>query len=104
MNIIHGRTLSVPRFINLEMLAKISVLVDYYASVERVETFYTIWIDKLRDHVSKKYLRDALLWIWISWVFHWPLEFQVATRVTVQCSKGLMQTMLTPIPERIVGM
>lgn len=30
MNLIHGRTTKIPRSISLEMLAKMSVLVDYY--------------------------------------------------------------------------
>jgi hypothetical protein len=42
LNIIHGRTRAVPRHINLEMLAKIAVMVDYYGCLEAVEHFVEV--------------------------------------------------------------
>lgn len=39
MQIVNGRTRSVPGEVNLEMLAEIAVLVDYFDCLEAVEVF-----------------------------------------------------------------
>jgi hypothetical protein len=66
MNIIHGRVRSVPRSIELEMLAKIAVLVDYYDCHEVVELISECWIQKLSCNLPKEYCRDLILWLTVS--------------------------------------
>jgi hypothetical protein len=103
MDVIHGRTRKVPRIIDLELLAKIAVLVDYYElSLEVIEIFSTMWIENLRSTMPEICSRDLMLWVCISWVFKQPDIFQEATKVAVMYSTGPVQTMKLPIPERIV--
>ena len=61
MDIIHGRTRRVPKTIDLDTLAKISVLVDCYDCVEVVEMVSDIWIKELEQSVPKTYCREAVL-------------------------------------------
>ncbi|KAK1991092.1 hypothetical protein LX36DRAFT_694949 [Colletotrichum falcatum] len=60
MRVIHGQTRSVPRQIDLEILAKIAVLVDYYDSLEVVEVFASIWIGVLKNKLPTQYGRDMI--------------------------------------------
>jgi hypothetical protein len=103
MDIIHGRTRKVPRVVDLEMLAKIAVLVDFYQCLEVVEIWSTMWIDKLESSVPKIYSRDLVLWLCVSWVFQEPQVFYRVTRVATMQSTGPVQTLKLPIPERIIG-
>jgi hypothetical protein len=102
MNIIHGRTKSVPRHIALEMLAKMAVLVDYYECLEVVEVFSDMWIAHLKEELPKTYSRDVVLWICISSVFRQPEEFRAATSLALKYSRGPVQTMNLPISENII--
>lgn len=103
MNIIHGRVRSVPRSISLDILAQIAVLVDYYDCHEVVELFSECWIRDLSHNLPDEYGRDLILWIAISWVFSQETLFEAMTEVAVKKSKGPLQTLGLPIPQRIVG-
>jgi hypothetical protein len=102
MNIIHGRTRKIPRWVSLETLAKIAVLVDYYECLEVVEVFSEIWITQLKKDLPKMYAGDLILWMWISWVFRQPEEFNMTTSIAMKQSQDPIQTLGLPIPEIIV--
>jgi hypothetical protein len=102
MNIIHGRTRSVPRLISLEVLAKIAVLVDYYECAEVVEIFSDMWITELKEKMPETYSRDTVLWICISWLFRKPEEFHTATTVALTESGSPIQDLGLPIPPGII--
>jgi hypothetical protein len=102
MNIIHGRALSVPRTISLEMLAKLAVLVDYYDCHEVVTLFAEVWVQNL-EVIPKEYCRDLILWLVVSWVFSQGTHFETVTKVALKESSGPLQTLSLPIPQRIVG-
>ena len=101
--ILHGRDRSVPRFISLEMLAKIAVLVDYYECHEPVEMFADSWIQKLKEESPGGYGRDLMLWLTISWIFSREELFTEMTKTAIKESRGPLQTMNLPISERVVG-
>jgi hypothetical protein len=101
MDIIHGRTRKVPEEISLEMLTKLAVLVDFYECLEAVDFFARIWIEKLISPLPDVYTRDVVLWICISWAFQRPDIFGTASYIVIMFSKGPLQTMGLPIPERI---
>lgn len=61
MNIIHGRTRKIPRSVNLEMLANIAVLVDYYECVEVVEVFSEMWLNQLKEQSPKNGTRHHMI-------------------------------------------
>ncbi|KAK1971930.1 hypothetical protein LY78DRAFT_11921 [Colletotrichum sublineola] len=97
MNIIHGRTRSVPRRVDCEMLAKIAVLVDYYDCHEVVEVFASMWIDALKDQLPSECSRDLVLWLLIAHVFQHDI-FAKVTKTAVLAGRGPMPTMDLPIP------
>ncbi|KAM0812639.1 hypothetical protein AB5N19_12630 [Seiridium cardinale] len=102
MNIIHGRARKVPRSIDLEMLAKIATLVDYYDCHEVVILYAECWIRELDTELPNDYGRDLVLWLWISWVFGREIIFETMTRIaTLEC-RGPLQTLGLPIPQHIV--
>ncbi len=55
MNIIHGRTRQVPRSVDLELLTKLAVLVDYLECHESIEPFSDGWIDGLKAGIPITY-------------------------------------------------
>ncbi|KAI9713226.1 MAG: hypothetical protein M1820_001212 [Bogoriella megaspora] len=103
MNIIHGKTRSVPKEVDLDTLAKMAVLVDLYECAEAVEVFSDMWIAHLREALPSVYSRDTVLWICISWVFRQRNVFKLATSAALKYSNGPIQSLLLPIPPRVVG-
>ncbi|KAK9775074.1 hypothetical protein SCAR479_08348 [Seiridium cardinale] len=103
MNIIHGRARKVPRSIDLEMLAKIATLVDYYDCHEVVILYAECWIRELDTELPNDYGRDLVLWLWISWVFGREIIFETMTRIAALECRGPLQTLGLPIPQHIVA-
>jgi hypothetical protein len=75
MDIVHGNSQNVPRSINLELLAKIAVMVDYYKCYDVVKFYSDTWIEGLGNAMKvTNYSRDFVLVLFVSCVF-----FQRAT-------------------------
>ncbi|KAK2782701.1 hypothetical protein FQN53_009625 [Emmonsiellopsis sp. PD_33] len=102
MNIVHGRTRNVPRSVDLQMLTKIAVLVDYYDCAEVVEVFSDMWVEKLRDSVPKAYCRELAMWMWVAFAFRKGDVFREVTTVAMMESRGAMQMMGLPMPESVI--
>ncbi|KAG6082768.1 hypothetical protein E4U15_002265 [Claviceps sp. LM218 group G6] len=68
MNIVHGHSGQVPYSIDLETLARMSVLVDYYQCQEVTKFAVGLWIGKI-PRLPRQYGRDCVAWIFVSWVF-----------------------------------
>ncbi|KAF7536547.1 hypothetical protein G7054_g4441 [Neopestalotiopsis clavispora] len=83
MNINHGRNRSVPEIINLEMLARLAVFIDYYDCHEVVE----FWVTKS----------------WVEELGAIPLEtqFEIVMAVALKESDEPIQNLGLPIPPRI---
>jgi hypothetical protein len=103
LNIIHGHTRKVPRALDLKMLTRLAVLVDYYDCHEVIEVFSDIWIDGLKNALPKTYSADLVRWVWISWVFNKSEQFRDAMRIAQRQSKGAIKTYWLPIPSLIDG-
>jgi hypothetical protein len=87
------------------MLAKIAILVDYYACHEAVYIFSDIWIKGLEGHVAVVCNRELILWLVISWVFRCADIFTAVTRTAVWQSRGPLpilelSAVLQPIASR----
>lgn len=102
MNVVHGRIRSIPRSIDLETLAKIAVLVDYYNCHEVVELAVEMWITRLKWPLPTTYCRELVLWLHVSWVFCEADIFENVTRTALRTMKGQLCTMDLPIPGNIV--
>lgn len=84
MNIFHGRNRSVPRALSLELLTKVSILVDYYDCPEAVELFADLWLKELETKSfppSATRSRDAVLWVMIAHVFQRPEKLRIASKI-----------------------
>ncbi|KAL7907922.1 hypothetical protein GGI35DRAFT_455111 [Trichoderma velutinum] len=102
MNIVHGRTAKVPRSVNLEMLAKIAVLVDYYQCHEIVAFFAETWVYSSSITVPKEGERDFMLRLVVSVVFSEDFKFSMLTRTIIQKSMGRIDSLGLPIPQAII--
>ncbi|RHZ44639.1 hypothetical protein CDV55_100167 [Aspergillus turcosus] len=102
MNIIHGYAPRVPRRVDLDTLAKIAVIVDYYQCPGVVEVFADIWVDQLKVDMPKTFGKAVLQWICVAWVFRKQAEFLAATRVALVESPGVVPSYGLPIPYRII--
>lgn len=103
LNIIHGHTRRVPRVVDLTMLTKIAVLVDFYECYEEVEIFSNMWIDSLKGDLPQSISTKLTQWIWVTWVFNKPQQFKATTRIAERQSKGPIETDGLPIPQIVVG-
>ncbi|RYP91871.1 hypothetical protein DL770_001993 [Monosporascus sp. CRB-9-2] len=103
MRIIHGRNWSVPSSVNLEMLAKIAVLVDYYQCHEAVYMFSELWIKALEGQVPAECSRELILWLVVSRVFGRADMFTAITRTAMRESRRPLPTLGLPALESVVG-
>ncbi len=103
MRIIHGQNRLVSRSLDLEMLAKVAAIVDYYQCHEMLEPFAEIWhLQRKEALIPGTVSRDLILLLFVSWVLRWSEEFKAVTRIPQTQSKGPLSTMGLPIPERII--
>lgn len=103
MRLLHNLDRQVPRNVNLEMLAKIAVIVDYYDCHEAVQFFATAWIDGLKDELPSTCDRDLMLWLLVSSVFEVAEVFQKMSEVAVLKSTGPLPKLDLPIRDIIIG-
>ena len=103
LNIIHGHTRKVPQVVDLTMLTKIAVLVDFYECYEAVEIFSNMWMDSLKEDLPQSISTKLTQWIWVTWVFNKPKQFKAATRIAGRQNKGPIETDGLPIPQIVVG-
>ncbi|KAJ2979490.1 hypothetical protein NUW58_g7185 [Xylaria curta] len=103
LQIIHGQNRQVPKTLDLEMLAKIAVIVDYYDCHEVFDAFAELWLHRLKGRLIllHKLDRELLFLLLVSWVFRWAYEFKLATKIILRHSKGPLLTLDLPIPEAI---
>jgi hypothetical protein len=104
MDIFHLRNRRVPRSVDLDTLAKIAVMVDYYECEEATELFTAMWITdwKKKQSVPTVYGRDLMLWICVARVFDLPEDFERTTSVALRCSTEDIRTLELPIWPTIV--
>lgn len=105
MCIIHGRNKKVPREVDIEMMAKIAVIVDYYQCHEVLEVFSDIWLKELKRTVllPEAYNRDAVLWLHIANVFSDDLTVRSMTRIMQRDLTEPLSTLGLPVPASVVG-
>ncbi|KAI3319831.1 hypothetical protein HD806DRAFT_508074 [Xylariaceae sp. AK1471] len=105
LRVIHGQHRKLPKTMDLELLAKIAVIVDSYDCHEIFDAFAELWLQRLKSRfiLLHKLDRELLLLLFVSWVFGWTNEFKLATRIVLHQSKGPLRTLDLPIPEKITN-
>ncbi|KAL6799612.1 hypothetical protein GGI42DRAFT_59341 [Trichoderma sp. SZMC 28013] len=102
MNIIHGRTSKVPRYIDLELLAKMAVLVDYYQCHEVVSFFSQTWLSSIFIVIPRKGEREFMLRLVVCLVFSETFNFQLLTKTIIWGSTGPIDSLGLPIKQDII--
>ncbi|KAI3530168.1 hypothetical protein CABS02_14616 [Colletotrichum abscissum] len=104
MQIFHAKTGDTPRLIDLEQLAKIAVLVDYFSCYNTVRFFSTLWIDALKEQLPSQCNRELVLWLFVAVVFRRDDIFQTITKTAVTESKGPLPTLGLPFRGDLIGL
>ncbi|EXM13844.1 hypothetical protein V3481_012885 [Fusarium oxysporum f. sp. vasinfectum] len=102
LTIIHGYHRDVPKLVNLELLAKLAIIVDYYECHESIELYVDIWLENLKSEIPTVYGRDCILYMLISWVFTRSDIFQKMIRLASRHSGKLIECEGLPLPTEIL--
>lgn len=93
LNIIHGLSKKVPRRVDLKMLSKLAVVVNYRKMQEAVELWSDTWIENLKRDKSlpNSYMPERRLpWLFIFWVFRKDKDFRnLSQRFEQECDDRL---------------
>ncbi|KAF4256283.1 hypothetical protein KXV25_003434 [Aspergillus fumigatus] len=101
---IHSQHYRIPRTLTVEMLAKGTVLADYYKCEEAISVWTTIWINALEEEIPSTYSRALFLWLWISWYFKLPKQFKQATSTAMSRSDNWIKNGPgLPIPAKVIN-
>lgn len=115
MSALHGYTDNVPRYVDQELFAKITVVIDYY-QCQRFFSFYAqVWLEKRNtgkrdrwDRMDRTWPREfnraALLWLHISWVLGNDFYFSAIIPPIQNSALCLLSSLDLPIPKAIFGM
>ncbi|QYT06049.1 hypothetical protein H0G86_012914 [Trichoderma simmonsii] len=102
MNIIHGQTSKVPRYIDLELLAKIAVMVDYYQCHEAVAFYSQTWLSSIFIVIPRKGERDYMMRLVVCLVFSEVFNFQLLTKTIIWGATGPIDSLGLPIQQKII--
>jgi hypothetical protein len=99
LKVLHHHNRQVPRKVTLELLAKITVLIDYYGCGEALEPFTEGWVEHLKvaSPIPSHFCRDLMLWMCVAWVLRLPHEFQRTTTVAIRRQYRDLPTLGLPI-------
>ena len=106
LNMLHLRLRQVPKWLSLELLAEIAMMVDYYQCWEAFELILDVWVTNLRkkEPPPKVYCRELMLWIHISWVLKLESTFSKTTRTALlQNSDSKIRDLGLSIPPAVLG-
>ena len=80
LNIIHGRASQVPRVVDLDMLTKLAVIVDYLECHEVVELFSDRWVDNMKGKMPSTYSNELIQWLCVTFIL---LHHKVGYRLVI---------------------
>ncbi|KAL7804830.1 hypothetical protein V8C44DRAFT_352623 [Trichoderma aethiopicum] len=100
MKIIHGRTAQLPREMELESLAKMTILADYYQCQEMVDFFMRTWLQPIDQSAISG--RDRLLRLAISYVFPDHDVFRKLTEALITEEPMYVEFSGLPVPQTVI--
>ncbi|KAF4451700.1 hypothetical protein F53441_5379 [Fusarium austroafricanum] len=115
LDIIHGHHREVPGRLDLETIAQIGLLVDYYDCLEITEIFFDRWsthiprwianyrrsLSGMRLPTPADFGENETLLLFIAWVFQGSSTFWTLTMSAVNNANGFIKTEL-PIPNQVL--
>jgi hypothetical protein len=103
LDIIHGHNRHVPKIISLDLLAKITTIVDYYDCQESVDAYIGIWVPLLENGLPSSYDEKVPVWLCISWVFRRSRIFEKMVELAVMQLQHPLVMIGHPLPQAIIG-
>ncbi|KAH7233702.1 hypothetical protein BKA59DRAFT_320428 [Fusarium tricinctum] len=114
LDIIHGHHYQVPRKLDVEIVAHIGLLVDYYDCLEVVQIFFDRWRLGILDWTTdfwgpvvghpaskrKSFGRNGTLLLFIAWAFRCSSAFSGLSSWAIVNTEGVIETDL-PIPTQV---
>jgi hypothetical protein len=103
MNAIHGRNRSVPRIVDLELMAKICVIINYLQCHESMDLICDIWKTGIAKAVPNKVCRDLVLCTFIACVCGGPKLFMPAVRPAILEGQAMLPSLGLPFNPGVLG-
>lgn len=105
LNLIHGKTKTVPLYIDTQMLAQIAQIVDYYEIREVVDFSAAIWARELDLDLAGylHYGRRVLFRLSTAWVFSHEPAFAAMTLKILEQSRGPLPAIELPGILQVTG-
>ncbi|RAL00305.1 uncharacterized protein BO80DRAFT_357064 [Aspergillus ibericus CBS 121593] len=100
LRVIHCQFQLVPLDLSLEVLAKVTVIADYYGCRAALGFFSCVWVQD--SIIPKTYSRDLMLWVWVTWFFTLPDQFRGATSIAMSQCSGEIYSLGLPIPRAVI--
>lgn len=107
LNVLHAKYDEVPRTVDLELLAKLVTVIDYYQCREATALITEKWLgDALaKSGPSNFFARPLILWLYVAVVFRHSGIFELATKHIVELGvDGSLRNLGLPIPQVVSGM
>jgi hypothetical protein len=101
----HTRTTrDLPWKVGLELLAKITIIADYYQCIDAIQFMALSWYAFLKPTCSDLVRpKDIVLWLWVSWVLRLPEQFRKVGAIAMEQLDERMDSLGLPIPRKILG-
>lgn len=99
LDIIHGKHFATPQTVDLELLANIACVVDYYDCHEVLEPFVDRWIKALEPELPTVYGRQCMLWMSVSWVFLRESALISMAQLALMGCQSSIDDMGLPLPD-----
>ncbi|KAF2728672.1 hypothetical protein EJ04DRAFT_503744 [Polyplosphaeria fusca] len=105
LNVLHLKNSQVPDTVDLEMLAKIAVLMDYYECSEALQLCTKMWVQALGEasKVPNVMGRELIIWLFVAWTFGMHDQFQSACDTAIKEGFGELDTLELPIPAAVTA-
>ncbi|KAK7403797.1 hypothetical protein QQX98_010439 [Neonectria punicea] len=97
LDIIHGHHWDVPKSLDLEMLTKFAVIVDYYQCYEIVDIFVDSWLRDMEGDLPTRHGKTSVMWLCVSWVFSRSDTFDTLAKLALRHQEGSIGSMNLPI-------
>ncbi|KAJ5805563.1 uncharacterized protein N7503_003165 [Penicillium pulvis] len=100
---IHGQHYLIAQKLSLEMLAKVTVIADYYECKNALYLLKDMWIKNVKGDIPTTLSRDLILWLWIAWFFELPAQFSWSTSMVMSQSDKPIDILGLPIPGIVIA-
>ncbi|KAH7152735.1 hypothetical protein EDB81DRAFT_841176 [Dactylonectria macrodidyma] len=103
LDIVHGHHREVPKYLSLELLTHVSMIVGYYQCQEVTQVFAENWAKRVELWLPRTYGEESTLMLIVSWVFSRVDVFEKMSKLALTSSEGLITTpgLFMPVPEHI---